>query len=87
MELVAGQVVEMVGELEPGWWKGLIGGRVFPSKFVSGPFSEAELVNSSVKSPPSLQAHPTRSCKHGPLIATRDRARILAQGLFYLIFQ
>jgi len=75
LELVAGQVVVKVGELEPGCWKGLSRGRlgVFPSNFVSRHVGETDLVISSVQSHPSLEAHPisvTRSFKYKPVIAS-----------------
>jgi len=41
LELIPGQLVEMLGEEEPAWWRGKCGDRlgVFPSEFVCGPFN------------------------------------------------
>ena len=47
LELIPGQLVEVVGEDEPGWWKGRNGNRlgVFPSNYVSGPLNPNEEVS------------------------------------------
>jgi len=42
LELVVGEIVEKLGDLEPGWWTGISRGSfgVFPSSFVTGPVPE-----------------------------------------------
>ena len=63
LKLVVGEVVEKVGELEPGWWKGISRGRygVFPSSFVKYLKSETEVPSNSTaklvnRSPPTSTA-------------------------------
>jgi len=60
LELIPGQLVEVVGVEETGWWKGRSRDRlgVFPSSFVSGPINEQDLFHHAIISPPSPQLPP-----------------------------
>jgi len=66
LKLVVGEVVEKVGELEPGWWKGISRGRygVFPSSFVKVFNSETEassnLTSKLVNTSPPTSAVPVQ---------------------------
>ena len=68
LELVVGEVVEKVGELEPGWWKGISRGKygVFPSSFVKVLNTETETFQSTAKpggSPSAMSGQPDSSNK------------------------
>jgi len=73
LELVAGQVVEVVEGVEDGWWKGKIEDRlgVFPSSFVSGPLSEADLAKPALKSSGKSTAIPVT-----PVVLRRNSSKI-----------
>jgi len=81
LKLVVGEVVEKVGELEPGWWKGISRGRygVFPSSFVKNLQSETEVLSNSTaklvsRSPPSSTAkvQPDSTQVTPPTISTKS---------------
>jgi len=87
LALVAGQVVEKVGELEQGWWRGMVGGKlgVFPSSFVKGPLSDLDLVRPPVLPPSSQDSPPVtlaRSFTHrlvvgsSPVVFRRNSSRV-----------
>jgi len=69
LELIPGQLVDVLGEEETGWWKGRSRDRfgVFPSSFVSGPINEQDLSHHATTSHSSPQVPPVadpRSFKH-----------------------
>lgn len=81
LKLVVGEVVEKVGELEPGWWKGISRGRygVFPSSFVKYLKSETEVPSNSPaklvsRSPPTSTAkvQPDSTQVTPPTISTKS---------------
>jgi len=93
LELAVGEVVEKIGELEPGWWKGISRGRygVFPSSFVKILNSETEASFNAaaklVRSPPTL-TEPVQLDTHvtPPTISTKTVANKSSLGSTPTIF-